>query len=103
MPSSNSKVLWEMALFFQWLWWRTEDPMGDAMRGRHLDRPSCDYMKALGSLRMQLRVILGDRALEEHSHDWFYNLIDTHFENLPEPPRRLTAKRPSTTSRVVEE
>ena len=99
VPSSNSKLLRQMALVFQWVWWRSADPMVDAMKGRRSGKPTTDMLKSFGNLRAELRKVQGDEALTKHADDWFEALVHTHLENLPEFGVRLSKKTVSTAGR----
>ena len=95
-PSCHSKVLRQMAFFFQWMWWRSDDPVGDAMRGRHTTLPTNDMLRALGALRQNLRTFVGEEALTEHGAGWFDALVEKALEDLPAPRKRVWHKSPES-------
>ena len=82
MPSANADLLRQMSLFFQWLWWRSDDVMGDALRGRHVDTPCTDVLRAFGKLRRDLRSIFGEAALTVPGDNWYDALLYTHMQSL---------------------
>ena len=72
-----------MAYFFQWLWWQSDDPIADALNGKHVIAPAKDMVKALGSLRRRLRQIHGDDHLEGAGEEWFEMCVHEGFEDIP--------------------
>jgi hypothetical protein len=83
-----------MGRFFQWLYWKSEDPMRDAMNGRHLGPPCSDMLSALGRLRLQVREALGDDVLAMHGTKWFEELSDHALDDLPVARKRVREKGP---------
>ena len=67
--------------------------MADAVRGRHITKPHCEMLGALGKLRKDLRQIVGEAALEQHGSEWFDKLLDLSLRNLPEISKRRTGKQ----------
>ena len=59
----HADTLREMAWFYQWMYWRSWDPISDALRGRHETEPCNDMLAALGSLRKRFVVLVGWEAL----------------------------------------
>ena len=92
-PTSKRDLLRTKAYFFQWLYWKSADPEGDAMRGRHEGLPTFDMLSALGALRRRLRDQFGDERLTELGSAWFEALSPDALENLPPCPRRLVGKQ----------
>ena len=78
--------------FFQWLWWRSADPIGDALPGRRQDKGCPDMLKALGTLRRDLRYIVGDEALKRYGAKWYEAWAHTHMKTLPIFGSRLQHK-----------
>ena len=63
VPSANLAVLREMAYFYQWLYWRSTDPIRDANHGRHKEAPATDMLQELGALRRRLLQAVGWRKM----------------------------------------
>ena len=97
VKSSNHDMLRKMAFFYQWIYWRSNDPIGDAIRGRHEAPPHSDMVHAFGELRRDLRTRLGDAKLQEE--DWFDKTVQVSETELADilPRKRVRAKQsPST-------
>ena len=77
-----------MCYFFQWQYWRTDDPELDAIRGCH-DRqakPLYDMLSTFAMLRRKLREQMGDAALELDT--WWEIAEKGVFDNLPKIKQR---------------
>ena len=97
VPSFRSDVLKQMAFFFQWLYWRSSDPIADATRGRHTGPEEQDMMKAFGELRGRLKSTVGEKALSDAGEGWFEAVVNLGDEVLPKfnGKRRRTGKGPA--------
>ena len=84
-----------MCLFFQWLYWRSDDPIGDAWRGRRTELPSADRLAALGEIRRQVREQLGDDLLRLHGLRCDEALQERAMDALPRLEKRHRVKRPA--------
>jgi hypothetical protein len=72
-----------LAFFFQFLYWRSEDPEKDAINGRHVGKPCHDMLGALGRLRKRVRAQISDEVLAPLGHTWFDSLCDKALDDLP--------------------
>ena len=70
VPSANLAVLREMAYFYQWLYWRSTDPIRDANHGRHKEAPATDMLQELGALRRRLLQAVGWGKMQVCCETW---------------------------------
>ena len=85
-----------MCYFFQWLYWRSDDPVRDAWKGRRTELAGADRLAALGQIRRQVREQLGDDLLRLHGNRWDEALQGRAMEGLPEVKKRLRSKGPGS-------
>ena len=83
-----------MAFFYQWLYWRSSDPLAYAIRGRHTGPPASDMVQNMGGLRKRLREIVGPAVLE--GADWFEEAVHMGWDKLPrfDVKKRCRSKKP---------
>eukprot|EP00959_Pyramimonas_sp_CCMP1952_P046627 974070-Pyramimonas_sp.AAC.1 len=77
-----------MAYFYQWLYWRSADPIADALRGRRAGPQAMDMAAALGQLRGRLKDAVGERALADAGEAWFEAVVDQRNDLMPDSPCR---------------
>ena len=66
----NLAVLREMAYFYQWLYWRSTDPIRDANHGRHKEVPATGMLQELGAPRRRLLQAVGWRKMQVCCETW---------------------------------
>ena len=75
VSSNHMDNLRHRAYFYQWVYWKSADPIADAALGRRVTADPVDMLAALGALRKRLVDIVGLSNLEEHSQDWWMILV----------------------------
>ena len=105
IPSTNSKLLRQMALVYHWVWLRTSHPIAKALWGSRQKKVptgkklAADRFASVHKLGRNLHEILGHEALTKHGSKWFDALVHSHFVKLPNFGLRRSRKTVSSSRR----